>query len=374
MKLTCVMRVLICVGVAIGLLSANAQAEYVRLSLDEKVRLSDLIVVGTATELSEHAPFSTAARKAVVKVDKVLKGTPPEGDITIGYRSGTEIYDVNNKERVRLPENPIEVGKPVIYFLRKAVSGAYAPVNWQYGILPIEDGNVADPRWPSDEVGLIYRHNILVAKEAPKNHPWDFRGMISADSALEHIREAVKISDAQQNIGRMSINGAPTTVLFETGEQGYRVLVRVPKRASCPSFDVTRVSAVLVPKAGESIRGDRACVLETPPVSADPIAAMEQLAMSFKKTADAGEIKAVELMIDGQKRKFCVGDATGCQSDTLAVACRACQSTDTRGYSEIQIGYTDRPCSFRPDPLPEKHPEVKESNISYHCNTCLFEW
>ncbi len=374
MKRTGVKRNLACVCLAVGLTAAWAQAEYVRLSLDEKVRLSDLIIVGSATELSESAPFSTAARKAVLKVDKVLKGKAPEGDVVIGYRSGDEIYDVNNKERIRLPENPIEVGKPVILFLRKAVSGVFAPVNWQYGVLPIQDGNVADPRWPSDEVGLIYRHNIKEAAVAPKNHPWDFRGMVSLDSALEYISAAVKSADVQQDIGRMSINGAPSAVLFESGENGCRVLVRLPKRVDCPSFDVTRVSAVLVPKSGESIRADGACALEKAPISADPIGAMEQLAVSFPKKVAAADIKSVELMIDGQKRTFCVGDAAGCKSDTLAVRCPACKSADTRGYAETQRGYTDRPCAFTPDPLPVQNLEGKESNISHHCNSCLFEW
>ena len=351
-----------------------ARGDYHRLSLDEKVRLSDLIVVGSATELNERPPFSTATRRAVIKVDKVLKGALPEGDITIGYRSGDEIYDVNNKERVRLVENPIEVGKPCILFLRKAVTGTYAPVNWQYGIIPLADGKVTDPRWPSDEVGMVYRRFIKDQKLTSKNHPWDFRGQIPAEDALGHIRAAIKVADMQKDIGRMSINGAPSSVLWESSDQGYRLLVRVPKRSDCPSFDVSRVHAVLVPPSGDPIAPDGACLLEGAPESVDPISALEQLALSFPKKKEMSELKSVELLIDGQKRTFCINETSGCKSDSIGVRCAACRSQDTRPYDKITRSYADRPCGFSPDPLPVLDLDAKQSNLSHHCNTCEFEW
>lgn len=360
-------------GLALGAAPLTVEAGYNRLSLDEKVRLSQAIIVGTAVSQSEHAPFSTAARKAVFKVDQVLKGSLPEGEITIGYRSGDEIYDVNNKETVRLPADPIVVGKPCILFLRPAVSGVFAPVNWQHGIIPIENGNVTDPRWPGDDVGLLYRHNILEAKTAPKHHPWDFRGVIRSDEALEHIRAAVKLVENQKDIGRMSINGAPTTVLWESGENHDRLLVRVPKRVECPPFDATRFSAMLIPPSGEPIRPQGPAVLETAPVSVDPLSTTEQLALPFNHRKE-GAIKGVELVIDGQKRTFCVDAAAGCKSDSIAVRCPACKSADTRLYHISPRAYTDRPCAFLPDPLPVTNTDSKEFNLSYHCNACEFEW
>ena len=138
-----------CVFIGMGWSAASAQVtNYNRLSLDEKVRLSTLIVMGTVTGQNEVAPFSTATRRAIVKVDTVLKGNAPEGEITIGYRSGDQWYDPNNKEWVRLQNEPIVVGKPCILFLRKAIQDAFAPVNWQMGTLPVDDV-LLDPHRPA---------------------------------------------------------------------------------------------------------------------------------------------------------------------------------------------------------------------------------
>lgn len=361
-------------AVLVGAAAGSARANYSRLSLDDKVRLSDLIVIGTASELSEIGPFSTAVRKAVIKVDRVFKGTPPADKVVIGYRSGDEVYDVNNKERVRLPADPIVDGGSVLLFLRRAVGDMYAPVNWQYGIYPIEDGKVVDPRWPGDEVGLMYRFNITVAKEAPKAHPWMFRDRIALEAAVEHVQAAIKTAETQHLIGRLTLNGAPGTVLLEKRDANYRVLVRVPKRADCPSFDTSLADAVLIPKSGDPIRSTGGCTLEPAPPSADPIASFEQVAIAFPFSGSIDALKSAEITIGGQKRTVCIGESADCRSDAPIVRCAACRSPDTRGFTEIRYGFTDRPCGWTPDPPGARHTEPEEANIRYHCNTCLFDW
>jgi len=152
------------------------------------------------------------------------------------------------------------------------------------------------------------------------------------------------------------------------------VLLRVPRRMECPSFDVSRVTAVLVPKPGDPVQTAGPCVLEEAPVSVDPIAQTEQLALLFPAQTKLGEFSHVELTIDGQKRKFCLDSSSTCKDDSLVLRCVVCKSADTRPYTHIPPTFTDRPCGFTPDPPPVPEQTDKEYPFQHHCNTCSFDF
>ncbi|MHC4698796.1 MAG: WD40 repeat domain-containing protein [Planctomycetota bacterium] len=98
------MRGLIITAAAVLHATSSALANHDRLSLDQKIRASDLVVVGTVSAIDEKPdggssfdPAETATRFATISIEKVLHGEA-EHTIKVGYR--TE-YDHENDVYVR---------------------------------------------------------------------------------------------------------------------------------------------------------------------------------------------------------------------------------------------------------------------------------
>lgn len=83
--------------VSIGILLSSVLAQHERVSLDEKVRCSDLVVIGTVTSVRDETRVydavdlaTSAKRVAVVRVDRVLKGQARGELIDVGFESEFE--------------------------------------------------------------------------------------------------------------------------------------------------------------------------------------------------------------------------------------------------------------------------------------------
>lgn len=120
---------------------------------EEKIRMSDLILVGTVTEVKEvsekAAPNTglaeTAHSAAVVKVERVIKGKLEAETVEVGFNTDYACDTVS-----------FEVGGKYVLFLRKLSRPLYATVNWQYGAKPVVEGKVDDlmVRWPETQIPL----------------------------------------------------------------------------------------------------------------------------------------------------------------------------------------------------------------------------
>jgi hypothetical protein len=105
-------------------LSANQVTE---LSLEQKARRSDLVVIGRVESTRPGSNRERAFEYARVHVDRVLKGKPPDH------------LDVLSKGSIaELDPDCCEIGKVYLFFLmkEKGIKG-FESVNGPYGIYPI---------------------------------------------------------------------------------------------------------------------------------------------------------------------------------------------------------------------------------------------
>ncbi|WP_434702521.1 hypothetical protein J3P85_16570 [Pseudomonas sp. Z1-12] len=105
--------------------------ELKKMSLEDKVSLSELVFIGVVTKTQKNSQ-DFGYDLAITQPIEVLKGNSSEV-IKIAY-NGT------------IPEahpNCCEVGKSYLFFVSKNPKGDYYPVNARYGVYPL---NIAKPR------------------------------------------------------------------------------------------------------------------------------------------------------------------------------------------------------------------------------------
>ncbi|MGO9487195.1 MAG: hypothetical protein ACLPX9_21905 [Rhodomicrobium sp.] len=121
MRLThaCMAALFLCSSAA-GWALANFVEEY---SLEKKVQLSDIVVIGKAVSTNNRVSADTLFEYSVVRVEKVLKGDPPESFDFLS-RSGISELD----------PNCCETGNVYLFFLQRLKNGKYWSVNGPYGV------------------------------------------------------------------------------------------------------------------------------------------------------------------------------------------------------------------------------------------------
>ena len=109
---------------ATGAVLANEVRE---MSLEKKARQSDLVVIGRVMSTRKEKAKDVTLEYARVRVDKILKGTPPEP------------LDVLSKDSIaELNPDCCEIGRAYLFFLVKAKQSTFASVNGRFGILPLD--------------------------------------------------------------------------------------------------------------------------------------------------------------------------------------------------------------------------------------------
>ena len=99
---------------------ANFVEEY---SLEKKVRLSDIVVIGKVLSANNRVSADTLFEFSAVRVEKALKGNPP-----LVYRFLIEV------RHFELDPNCCETGKVYLFFLQRLKNGKYWSVNGAYGV------------------------------------------------------------------------------------------------------------------------------------------------------------------------------------------------------------------------------------------------
>jgi HEAT repeat protein len=140
--------------------SARATEDFV-LSLHQRVQASDTIVVARVID----------AERALLRVERVLKGDPPARITLVAYIDGF----LRNDQRKPLVQNARE-----LIFLNRR-DGGYAPLQTQFGRFAISGDRMVDPvqdssQRLSDAIASIQRLVQLQARAA--------RGASAADRAL----------------------------------------------------------------------------------------------------------------------------------------------------------------------------------------------
>lgn len=117
--------------IAIGLITlaviGDARANEVReMSLENKVRLSAIVVIGSVISTKTETVSNIELEYARIRVDTVLKGKVPDSVDVLAKGSISE-----------MDPNCCEVGKTYLFFLVKSRNGKFESANGPFGIYPI---------------------------------------------------------------------------------------------------------------------------------------------------------------------------------------------------------------------------------------------
>ncbi len=157
-------------------------AKHGPMEAEEKIKESELILVGTVTEIKDAYEkvtlntdiAETAHNAAVVKIERVVKGKLEAETVEVGFNTD---YACDTTS--------FEVGGKYVLFLRKLSRPLYATVNWQYGARPVVEGQVDEllVRWPEKQVPIEEALAALAqvverqaAEEQDERRPQDGQG------------------------------------------------------------------------------------------------------------------------------------------------------------------------------------------------------
>ncbi|GEM_PF-5638630 len=147
------MRRAVSLALSFVFVSGLCWAKHGPMEPEEKVKKSDLILVGTVLEVkatqANESPDAdieeTAHSAAVVKIERLIKGKLEAETVEVGFNTD---YACDTTS--------FEVGGKYVLFLHKLARPLYATVNWQYGAKPVVEGLVDDllVRWPEKQLPL----------------------------------------------------------------------------------------------------------------------------------------------------------------------------------------------------------------------------
>ncbi|MCH7596648.1 MAG: hypothetical protein IID35_08830 [Planctomycetes bacterium] len=353
-----------------------ARGDHERVSLDQKVRASDLIVIGTVSAIDDvegqcpvAPPATSAAKVATIRIESVLKGRVDEETIKIGlptdYRAETFRNEVRKgRRKVILEPEPSGLGVQYLLFLRELSPPHFAAVNWQYGALRVADGKVPDPRWPSKRVSSRFKSNAL-DKRRGQDVPHYNSNVIIASAwktqiplalAVRAVREAIELSRLQMELGIIRPRPRNTTayVLFEARALEQRILVRMPSGTQ----GVHQLRPQLLLRGGEKIPAVGAVSVGSAPVSVDPLGVTVEATFKFPRHADTDRIVGVELTVRGLRVKVCMPSvpASECRSTRVRSVCPACRSSPA-AHRVVRFVF-----------------DMIRNNNDFHCMVCGAEW
>lgn len=354
-----------------------ARGGHERVSLDQKVRVSDLIVIGTVSAIDDvegqcpvAPPATSAAKVATIRIESVLKGRVDEETIKIGlptdYRAETFRNEVRKgRRKVVLEPEPSGLGVQYLLFLRELSSPHFAAVNWQYGVLRVTDGKVPDPRWPSKRVSRRFK-SITADKRHGRNVPHYDSNVLIASAlktqiplvlAVSAVREAIELSRLQVELGIIRPRPRNTTayVLYEARDREQRILVRMPHDTE----GVPQFRPQLLLRGGEKVPADGVVSVERAPVSVDPLGVTVEATFKFPRQAGAQRIVGVELWVRGLRETVCMPNAPAseCRSTSVTIVCPACGSLGAARRMSLFVGHIKR-----------------QTGKHFHCRVCGAEW
>lgn len=383
--------------------------DYRRASLDERVRASDLIIVGTVTAINENKahypipPAAMATKIATLTIEQTLKGSHESRTVDVGF-------DLTSSDGKHQHEKLFEANKKYVVFLRslnrsivkmhgerqsipgESVSETLSfksPVNWRHGIYLIEDEKVWDPRYPSEIVNLHRNHNIRAIQKgevcselAPIPPASDYDRKIPLQEALSAIRAAVVATNEVIELGRVLINETPCPILIRNTVTAAQVVIRHPKRADCTEFDVSRIEVTLA-RDGKSetkrLNGPMVWPTET---HVDPTGTFQELTWDCPNSVSQERGFVLRVLVDGKLPRLFESNHSlrDYRPQASESRCAVCSSFDV---SRISYGYWMPPMSPLPEDVRCSHPPLliydRPSGCiqlpeDYHCNMCGVEW
>lgn len=374
-------------------MSAVARGGHDRVSLDHKVGLSDLIVVGTVSAIDDAqepcpvaSPATTASKVAVIRIESVISGRTDQEVIKVcletdyddenrWFDPGGMIPTLHNYETLLAPGR-------YLLFLRKLSPPFFATVNWRHGALRVSGGKVDDPRWPSDQASQLHRFNACVERRGrtvepfkPPPDPARYKIKVSLEKAIAFVQDAIKLAQSQVQLGKIFVENSRVPVLLETLEKQHRLLVRMPFRADRPPFNMDRITAELLTRDTAAVRIQARFTLGFAPKSVDPLRMTREATLRLPTGVGLNSLVGVRLFHYGKRLTLCMPDeaASNCRSHSVAKFCPACGSWEVLRIEHRFINPgLGLPCEgFL---LDQFHTGARDPTAQWHCNTCGNEW
>lgn len=319
-------------------LSSGVLGQFERVSLDEKVRCSELVVIGTVTSVSDETrvfdaldPAASAKKVAQVHVDKVLKGNARGETLHVGADSDTK-DDMARGVSASRSRILLAVGNQYIFFLRRTPAHYLACVNWKYGALEVVDGEVENPERPAEDVSSLFWSNSECLPLETSYEASAFQRNISLDLAVGLVERAITLAERQRHVCDINLGDEPAQVFWERNLFDERLVVRYMNRLACAPVDFT-VSAVEGKRARELPGSIRAA-----PDSVDPLGGTIDVGYVISRDASAGGDDQLILSHMESRAVFAQKDGRLLESSlkTRNTQCPICKS---RQSVRITYGY-----------------------------------